>query len=358
MKIYSETIFSFIDKCEKYLKEIITKETPFELKRSRFKYKNYTYPIHLVVFTDSNSLGYFDRHTFQIGLHESIMYQAKDHVLKNILRHELAHYICFIEGNECDKPHGDSFKEVCQRLGWEEQVKKAAIDIEIENNFEGNLESEKTITRVKALLSLAQSDNKHEAELATLKANQLLLKYNISNLNTSNEKTYTKSVLTYKKRNSKMSAIYEILKHFLVKPVFTYGHKQVSLEVSGSKENIELALYVSDFLEKELEKLWNEAKNLSGLRAKNSFFHGVARGYDDKINMVAKEFTRDEQKALIVLNDQLDIKVQRIYRRLSSSSSGSSIDSNAFSKGKITGKNLTINNAIKNKTKTALLGWR
>lgn len=359
MKIYTETTISFSKKCELFLKEIIESETELKLRKSRFEYNRYSYPIHIVIFTNSRNLGYFDPSTFQIGLHINLMYQVKDHVLKNILRHELAHYLCFIQTQDIDAPHGEAFKKVCLTHGWNESVSKASMHIQTANDFVGNLESERIIKKIKALLSLAQSDNKHEAELATLKANQLLLKYNLKSLSGEQSfELFVDTVYTAKRRNAKMSTIYEILKHFLVKPVFIHGHKQTSLEVSGSRENIELAQYITNFLDRELEILWKEATHLKGQRAKNSFFAGIAKGYDEKYVQLTTKFCAKEQKSLISLNQNLEHNVARVYKRLSSTSSTANTDRNAFSNGKEKGKNLTINTAIKNKAKTFLLNWR
>lgn len=360
MKIYSDTTFSFASKCELLLKGIIKSETKLNLRKSRFEFNKYSYPIHIVIFTNSQNLGYFDSATFQIGLNIDLMYKAKEHVLKNILRHELAHYICFIrEPESVQTAHGELFKAVCLEHDWSEAISKASMDIIVSNQYDGDLKSEKIFTKIKALLKLAESDNEHESQLATLKANQLLLKHNISCLSTDTSFTlYVQTVYTAKRRNAKMAAIYEILKHFLVKPVFIYGNKQISLEVSGNKENIELAEYITHFLDRELERLWLDADHLKGQRAKNSFFHGIARGYDDKISELSTSFSKDEQNSLITITQNLDEQVSKIYRRLSSTNSGASTDKNAYSNGKEKGKNLTINTAIKNKSKTFLLNWR
>jgi len=358
MKIFSETTFSFIQKAEQFLRDIIRNETPYEMRRSRFLYKGYTCPIHIVIFTGESKIGYFNSHNLQIGLHESIMYTAKDHVIKNIIRHEFAHYLTFLKYKETEKSHGPEFKTICEELDWQEKVSKASLDIDFANNYTGNLESEKVIAKIKALLNLAGSENVHEAELATLKANQLLLKHNIKNLNTRSLVTYVMPVLFYKRKSSKMVTIYEILKHFLVNPIFIYGNNQVSLEISGSKENIELAEYVAVFLERELENMWNAQNHLKGLRAKNSFFTGVAKGYDEKFHTAEQNYTLQDQRALIILKKNLDTQIKRIYQRLSAgTASGASRDNQAFSSGKKAGKSLNINPGIKNKSKNFLLNW-
>ena len=361
MVIYSSTIFTFIAKCEKILKEILENEVKVNVRRTRFEYNRFLYPIHIVIFTEENKLGYFDPHTYQIGLNQNLIYSVKDKVLKDIIRHELAHYLSFIMFDDITLPHGQEFKSICTKYGWDHSVSKASMDIQISNDsLEGDLESEKVIRRVKSLLKLAESDNEHEAQLATMKANQLLLKHNIKNLDKEDDKQITcvKRVLSAKRRNAKLCTIYDILKHFLVRPVLLSGKGQTFIEVSGEKENIELAEYIATFLDAELERLWNKAKSdkLKGQKAKNSFFMGIAKGYDEKMQQTKEQMPEAEQKALLVLEQKMDINIQKIYRRLGSTSSGASLNANAFNSGKSSGKNLTINQALKN-TKQKFLSW-
>jgi hypothetical protein len=362
MKIYSEAIHLFTQRCEKYLKEIIQNETSIKLNRSRFEINKYTYPLHIVAFTNMNKIGYFDPHTYQIGINQNLMLEAKTTVIKDILRHEFAHYLTYIKYPEASKAHGEEFKSVCSAYAWDQSISKAHINIDSANNLiEGDLKSEKIITKIKALLKLAQSDNVHEAQLATLKANQLLIKHNIENLDSenTNQTIYVQTVLSVKRKNAKLNAIYDILKHFLVKPILIYGKNQVALEVSGDKSNIELAEYVASFLDNELEFLWkNRDSELKGLKAKNSFFSGIAKGYDEKMQELKGNLQTHEQKALVRIDENLTVNLNTIYKRLSFVSSNRSIDKNAYGQGKKAGKSLTINNVIKNKTKSLLLNWR
>ena len=367
MLIYSETTFSFVSKAEKFLKDIIKSETNIKLARSRFTHCSLSCPLRIVVFTDSNSLGYFDPHTHHIALNLKLIYQVKDSVLKDILRHEFAHYITSIENPAGDfAAHGPEYKAVCTRYGWDKSISKASMNIELANDSkEGDIASEKIVKKIKSLLKLAESQNIHEAELATLKANQLLLKHNIQKLGTDsfNDETpiYSEQILVDKRRSAKLSSIYDIMKHFLVSPIFIYGKNQVALEVSGSKENIELASYVADFLNEELEKQWDLVKSptLKGARAKNSFFLGVAKGYDQKMNDVLKNYTQEEKTSLVLIKNQMQLSLKKIYKSVSHTRSGASLDSKAFSSGVSKGRELTINQAIKNKSKVAqLLSWR
>lgn len=351
MKVYSETIFSFIDKCRKMLKDILEKESGIEVRRSRFLLEGYLCPIDVVVF-EGNNLGYFDHHSYQIGINKALVFSAKDSVIKDILRHELAHYLTFLTFGPGVMPHGEEFKSICMKHGWPLEVSKASMNVEIANEVEGDLASEKVLNKIKNLLKLAESSNPHEAELATLKANQLLLKHNLNYTNLSqDEYLYVKKVVVQKRKDAKLGAIYDILRHFMVRPILNYGKGEVSIEVTGRRTNIELADYIAGFLNEELERQWllvKKEKSLKGVRAKNSFFHGMAKGYDQKMKESQKSFSSAEERALMVISNQLDKDVQRIYRRLSSTASNSSRDNASYNLGAAAGKSLNINKGVKN----------
>tara|TARA_Y100000768_G_scaffold388644_1_gene385822 strand:+ start:6319 stop:7344 length:1026 start_codon:yes stop_codon:yes gene_type:complete len=335
------------------LKSIISQEIGFEVKRSRFISGKYSFPIHIVIMTSEREWGWFDPHTYQIALNIKLMYGARDQVIKDILRHEMAHYVCHMLRVENEPPHGETFRRVCDQYGWGDEVKKASFNLDHQDLAYELERKDKLLAKIKNLLKLAQSDNPHEAELATLKANQLLLKHNLSHLDQNDWTLYSKTVMQASRRNAKMAAIYDILKHFLVGPVFIYGQNQVQLEVSGSLENIELAEYVAGFLEQELERLWKAQTTLKGMKAKNAFFLGIAKGYEQK--MIEQEFSDAESRQLIVLKNQLDEKIKMAHRRLSSTSTAGGQDKNAFHAGKKSGQSLTVKQAVKNKSETYLL---
>ncbi len=360
MLLYSETILSFIKKCEKIAKEILLKEMGVEPRRTRFLYKKYTYPLSIVVFERKNLLGYFDPDSYQIGIHKSLMYTAKQSVLRDLIRHELAHYFCYIDYGLTEHAHGEEFKAVCDRFNFPPQVKVATVDLGTTNEqIQGDLKSEKIIERIKKLLSLAASSNTHEAELATLKANQLLLKHNLSYLDSSEgEEIVIKKVFEQNRRDGKMSCLYQILGTFMVRPVFNYGKGKVYIEVAGEKHNVSMAQYICDFLSHELDRLWEAAKGanpqLRGIKHKNSFFSGLGEGYKSKIKSSINQFSNEEQKALVVIEKKLDERVNQIYRRLSQTSSASNTHSASHHLGKEAGRKLVIHRGVENKSSSYL----
>ena len=292
------------------------------------------------------------------------MYTAKNSLILNIIRHELAHMMTYIQyGLEVDH-HGVEFRDLCRFYGWGPEVSSATMNLIKENEMrEGELACEKIISRVQKLLKLAQSQNAHEAKLATAKANQLLLQYNLQQIHNDQkeEDAVVDRVYQAPRSNAKMSAMYSILKSFYVKPVYSQGEGEVFLEVLGDRANVEIARYVCDFLDGELDRLWLKQKkdnpSIKGLAAKNSFIKGVAEGYHLKMQEVKKSFATQDQKSLMILTQSLQRKTDMAYGKLGSRRTNSHEDLNSKLLGISAGKNLSINPALKKESSHALLDF-
>ena len=141
------------------------------------------------------------------------------------------------------------------------EISSATIELS-EGPNEDAFGDDKIFHKVKKLFQLASSDNSHEAELATIKANNLLRKYHLSpdRILKHDQETVLLSVLHGKKVTPKHEAIYEILKEFLVAPVFNYQRGSFQLEVVGERTNVLTADYVANFLDHQLETLYLEEK--------------------------------------------------------------------------------------------------
>lgn len=329
--------------------------------RSRFVWNGYHYPIKIVVF-EGQQWGHFDAAYYQIALNRKLLYLAKDSVVRDVIQHELAHYLTFLRHGDVMAPHGQEFKETCAHYGFSKHVAEATMNIDTSNELkEGDLNSEKVLEKVKKLFQLAESSNTHEAELATMKANALLLRHNLDFVNsTDDEPIYLDRVMIRPRKDAKMNAIYDILRHFMVRTVFSHGHRSCCIEISGPRTNVKLAKYVADFLDKELDQLWTEAKHthrLEGLRAKNSFFIGVAKGYEEKMNETKSHFSSSDQKALTTCQKSLEIRTNIIYKKLSSSYSQRRTDFDAGSIGKEKGKKLNVRQGVESKQNGLYLPW-
>ena len=352
MIIHSRTTEVFLKRIKEDVRFIMAIEMGLPLARTRFTWEDYTYPLNLVCF-EGSSLGYFDSLTYTIALNKSLMYSANTSTLRNILRHELGHLITYLKHGEYVSAHGEEFRAVCASYGWTKEVWGAKVDLSSVNAKEDQFCEEKIIAKVKKLLALADSDNVHEAESATLKANQLLVRHNLAALHqgTSQEEEDQEycslKTIAGARMTRKFQAIYSILETFCVYPIFSYARGETAIKVTGTRENVLIAEYVAQFLDQELERLY-EQSGLRGVRKKNSFMEGVADGYLLKHRECEKKLNNQDRQGLIVLKDQLEKRVRKIHRHRGSVRSTGRIDKMAHSHGKELGKNLTINPGIQN----------
>ncbi len=352
MFVYSQTILRFVQEIKEAIKQILNKEVGLKCTGGRFydRSQRSSYPIHVVIYNHQSMLGYFDAHFYELGFHESLMHVSRDQ-LHNIIRHELAHYITFIDHGHTAQPHAPEFRECCRRMGWGEQVYRASTRLELEPSASG-IEESSVLRKVQKLMALTSSSHKHEAEQAMIKSQQLLLKHNLESTyigGEDDEKIGMKRILKQKKETAKMRAIASILKTFFVSVVYNRGGGFTYLEILGTPVNLEIAEYVAQVLEPELENLWDRAQQsarLKGSVAKNSFFLGIARGYCDKIQALKQEYTSGTVHALVALEKKLLDAQAMVYPRLSSKRSAARFCQTSSALGEKMGRQLNINPAI------------
>ena len=361
--LYSPTILSFQKKVKAWAFKILASEAGLKTFRNRFQKGHYDYPLNIVVFEDNRKLGFFDKAYYTLGINKSLMYEANDGVLKNIIRHELAHCLTSILYNG-NLSHASEYREVCRRFNWGPEVYHAYSNVKTDNESFTHLAHDKLISKVKKLLCLTSSSNAHEAESATMKANELLIRYNLKHIPLESEQedneTCLKRVLSMRRKSAKLTCICDILRTFLVCPVFNYGVGITYLEVVGSRNNVELAEYVAHFLDRELETLWNHHKknhpHLKGLKKKNSFFKGVSEGYVQKIKQNRHQSFQGNELAIIEKN--LEKQVHTAYGGLRTVTSYE-CPPDAYSKelGQGAGRKLSIRKGLRGNS-TALIGIR
>jgi hypothetical protein len=366
MYVYSSAIIAFTKKLQKRALAILADEVGLEVKQKRFQFKHYSYPLSIHVFEGGKKLGYFDPRYFYIGVHKSFITCSDQSFIDNLLRHELAHYLCHINYPQGIQTHGSEFRELCRSYGWGQEVYAATEDlsqIRVEHKELHN--REKIVTRIQKLLRLAENPSSpHEAQAASAKANQLLLKYHLQDLNLEEqeEEVYRQRVLNFKKRSGKSDAILHILNQFYVQAIYSSGQANSCIEVIGDRASVELADYMAKYLQIELEMLYKQAKkndpeNLKGLSAKNAFFTGLAEGYLQKIKKVQKQET-SSTSALIAIEKKLERQSHLVYQgRLGSVSSTRQGHFFAQQRGKESGAQLQLRQGVGQKSGPGLLSF-
>lgn len=350
--VFSETINAFLRRVKAEALSILKTEVGAGIEGDTVRLQGLAFRLALVLFEDSKRIGYFNPAHMEIGLHKKAMFMPGKEKVKNILRHEIAHMMLYLSlGEEADS-HGLAFHNYCKMFGWSDEVTKASIAFEPDDEADLSCagKADAVMAKVKKLLALSSSDNPHEANAATLKANQLLLRHNISLLGETGvdagKEVYMKRVLETKRFSAKHRAISDILRSFLVSPVLNHGKGLSYLEVTGERTNVEIADYVAGFLDRRLEELWQAARktnpHMGGLVGRNSFMRGVAAGYREKVEKASRDYTRDQSLALVKLETRLEAMVKLVYERLASSRSRNQFCAASFGAGREQGKRLSI----------------
>ncbi len=363
MFIYSESIAAFIQEITHTIQTILARKLRRKVTRDRFydEMQHCSYPIKIVIYNNKSMLGYFSPDFYELGFHERLMHISKEQ-RESVIQHELAHYLLWIDHGDTIQTHGPEFRNFCKRLGWSADVYSATMHLE-QNSAMLDTQESAICRKIKKLMALASSTNSHEAELAMIKAQQLLLDHNVQGMqqvSSDVERMYLKRILKQKKENAKMRAIARILETFFVSCVYNRAGEHIYLEILGSHSNVEVAEYVAGFLEVELDTLWAKAQKETRLRgqiAKNSFFLGIARGYSEKINALKRQESSNSAngKSLLVIEKKLAHAKAMAYKRLSSSRSSGRTLQAASQLGETLGKKLTINAAITTRSDKASL---
>lgn len=360
MIIYNVELNLFINRIEQFIVEYGHK-IDYHLGTHDPR-KNTYKSIFKVVTFEGNEHGYYSN-KFGISLIavNKRFAEMDFKIAEDIVKHEIAHHICRERHNDECNDHGPKFRAVCKEIGANAKAKESITSIK---DRIGAQDHDKVVDKVKKLLALGSSDNPHEAELATLKANKILMKYNLSTTG-STENIYHKKLFKVGQKNAKNRTIMSILRTFGVFPVYSQcGSRSYIIEVSGSKANVEIADYVADFLNEEMERLYKKARKeggFSGLAAKNAFFNGIASGYRSKHQKQEKEMEKEEgDNKLTVYKEEVAEKAEKlVYEKLKwSSSVRERGHSGANSSGYNAGKSLSIHKGVRNNSSggTKLIG--
>jgi len=304
--------------------------------------------------------GAWDSVTRTLSISQRLIESYPWETVLEIFKHEIAHQLITDEGND-QTIHGPAFKAACERLGvapWACRAETTEIPKEAPlRSGEISSEEKRLLERAEKLLSLATSDNEHEALLAMQRVQELYAKYNLKRIQEKKEAHWGYLLLKLRKKRVEryQSVIASILnEHFFVEVIHTslYDSDSCSefkaLELLGTRENVLMAEYVFCFLEQQLAGLWKsyQSSKKLGIASRNSFYLGVLEGFREKMNRL--DTNADNSVSLIVRQDEgLRNLVKGRYPKLNRLRGGHRLhDTHAFSAGKKEGRSLIIRKGI------------
>jgi hypothetical protein len=153
------------------------------------------------------------------------------------------------------------------------------------------------LERIRKLLALAGSANRHEAEGAMQRAHELMLRHNIEAAAATEARAFEVRHLgdPLRRISGVEAAILALLSDcFFVRviriPVYLprEGKRGNVHELSGTRANLELAVHVYEFLLATAERLWRENRTDARVRSgrdRIAYQSGVIRGFHDKLKL-------------------------------------------------------------------------
>jgi hypothetical protein len=157
------------------------------------------------------------------------------------------------------------------------------------------------LDRIKKLLRLSRSANQHEAALALSRARQLAAKHRIDlskvDADESNTVTHKCSKGWQRVPLEGQLAAAIVGRFFRVKIIYNQGWNKETIVIVGTRSDVEIALYVFDFLVGHFRRAWNKRTNRR-LRRRDAFIRGMYNGLYFKL--LDTEEPQTEGEAAIV----------------------------------------------------------
>ncbi len=266
-------------------------------------------------------LGQFDPRLRTIEIGRALVFGQPWGTVVEVLKHEMAHqYVHEVLGYSGDSSHGPAFQDVCARLGIDGRA--AGLPTKSNENGAGQGDrNERLLERIAGLLSLAQSSNVHEAQVAAATAQKLMLKYNLELAAHPTRRAYAFRHLG--KPTGRVSEADRILstilgEHYFVEVIWVPVYRPLEkargqvLEICGTPSNLEMAEYVHGFLTAAADALWRAHKREMGTRSnreRRTYLAGVMEGFRDKL---ASEAKVHREQGLVWVGDA---DLEEYYRR-------------------------------------------
>ena len=271
------------------------------------------------------------------------------------LRHEMAHqYVDEILMVQDEPPHGQAFREACQQLRCAPTCSKSSV---WNSSTSGWDSQNKILRRLKKVLSLANSPNEFEAQVAVQKARHLLFKYSIDLVELDEERHFSTRCLGEVKgrRSSHEFWLGMILnEYFFVEVLWAESYNPALdktgsiLQIFGTPANLDMAEYVFHFLIDLLQRLWQDyklAQSITFNRERQRYFAGIVEGFYYKLQEQDK--TIRETEGLVW---QGDPKLSAFYRHLNphvqTRAWGAAARTQAYFDGLREGRRLTIHKPV------------
>jgi hypothetical protein len=244
--------------------------------------------------------------------------------VREVLLHEMAHQMAEeILGGRQETAHGSFFQRACDLLRANPRASENYKPLDDRISQETHDGGDRILVRVKKLLALAESPNRHEAEAAMAKAHELISRHNLDLLRTEKKKEFI-SLLVGKpalRHFVEDYALANLLQDFyfvrgIWVPCYVPEKEKMGrvLEINGTIPNVRIAGYVHDYVQRFIETKWKEYNPAGALNRYrlSDFAQGIMEGFRSKLESKEEDWKK-ETFALIKKEDPL-LKNYLAYR--------------------------------------------
>ncbi len=295
-------------------------------------------------------LGMFSPEDKLILISERLLNSSDYGTLLNIALHEAAHFAEY--SAYASTGHDAVFRSICRELGAEEGFEKARVSIE---------RQAKVLDKIKKLEALSASPFENEAQSAMQKVRQLMAEHSIRIDGDEGNKIYEMDLIATSRIFQKHKCLANMIKLLSGVYVVSFHSDSFSgIRAYGDKEELEVASYLFDCLERSIDKELAKRRKenplvFKGAIGTSSFYHGVysaitmrfsAEKGGEENHALIRIHNGNEQRAKALVFDKMRLQSRKNYYRQNNS---------VYNEGCSFGSRLNISKGIKQGTGTKYL---
>ncbi|HWR98879.1 MAG TPA: DUF2786 domain-containing protein [Candidatus Methanoperedens sp.] len=277
--------------------------------------------------------------------------------VRELLRHEAAHQVADEAlGGRGETAHGPAFREACRLLGAHPGASGDFVPLAERIAGETDARQARVSARVRKLLALAASSNRHEAELALLRAREYARRHRVD---AGAEGRAFVSVfagvpgLRHGRDEYQLAALvsaaWEVYAIWVPAWVVGRGRMGTALELSGEPAQVRLAGYAHDFVRRHVATEWERyaRDRRLGARRRLDFACGVIEGFRGKLERAGKSPSAGEAVVRTGRDPRLATYLAARYpRRTTIRRGGGRVDPRVHREGVRAGERLVLRAGI------------
>jgi hypothetical protein len=274
----------------------------------------------------NRKLGTWSKEKREICLSREFVLSRSWASVREVLLHETAHqYADEVLGAGEEPPHGPMFQKACVILRANPRASGHYAPLDERVGGTSTNPEDRITDKVRKLLSLAQSKNRHEAETAMAKAHELLRKCPVGRMEGREDQDFVsifagKPAVRHFREDYHLGALlqdyYDVFGIWVPVYILEKGKRGTVLEITGTHQKVRIASYAHDFLRRFVDSQWDRYTARKGLNRyrKTDFAVGVIDGFRSRLERQRKEMTGSTRSLDLVAVEDPRLRAHVTYK--------------------------------------------